>query len=93
MLLIFYTLKNFDKEIKEIFPGYISKNNLNWEIQTDLMVPNEEKETWHCLAAKQLFALHGITSKHKGNFYRLNSLHPFKTKNKLKFHEKVCKNI
>ena len=36
--------------------------------------------------------LHGITSKHKGKFYCLNSLHCFRTKSKLKAHEKVCKN-
>ena len=36
--------------------------------------------------------LHGITSKHKGDFYYLNCLHSFRTENKLKSHEKVCKN-
>ena len=33
-----------------------------------------------------------ITSKHKGDFYCLNCLHSFRTENKLKIHEKVCKN-
>ena len=33
-----------------------------------------------------------ITSKYKGHFYCLNYLHSFRTENKLKFHEKVCKN-
>ena len=42
---------------------------------------------------KKLYALlHGITSKHKGDFYCLNCLHSFRTENKLKPHEKVCKN-
>ena len=36
--------------------------------------------------------LYGITSKHKGDFYCLNCLHSFKTENKLKSDEKVCKN-
>ena len=36
--------------------------------------------------------LHGTTSKHRANFYCLNCLHSFKTENKLKSHEKVCKN-
>ena len=36
--------------------------------------------------------LHGKTPKHKGNFYCLNCLHSFRTENKLKSHEKVCKN-
>ena len=57
------------------------------------MTPNEEKEGWHYLAVKNLSALlNGITSKYKGHFYCLNCLHPFRTKNKLKSHEKVCKN-
>ena len=34
----------------------------------------------------------GITSKHHGDFYCLNCLHSFRTENKLKSHEKVCKN-
>ena len=36
--------------------------------------------------------LHGITLKHKGDFYCLNCLHSFRTENKLKSHEKVRKN-
>ena len=45
------------------------------------------------LAVKKLSALlRGITSKHQGDFYCLNCLHSFATKNKLKSHEKVCKN-
>ena len=43
--------------------------------------------------SKKIFALlHGITSKHKGDCYSLNCLHSFRTENKLKSHEKVCKN-
>ena len=57
------------------------------------MIPNEEKEQWHYLAVKKLSALlHGITSKHKGNFYCLNCLRSFRAENKFKSHEKVCKN-
>ena len=33
-----------------------------------------------------------ITSKHKGDFCDLNCFHPFRTENKLKSCEKVCKN-
>ena len=51
------------------------------------MIPNEEK--WHYLAVKKLSALlRGITSKHYGDFYFLNSLHSFRTKKKLE----VCEN-
>ena len=58
------------------------------------MIPNEEKEVQqHYLPVKKLSALvHGITLKRKGDFYCLNCLHTFRTKNKLKYHEKVCKN-
>ena len=57
------------------------------------MISNEEKEGWHYLVVKQLSALfHGITSKHGSDFYCLNCLHSFRTKNKLKLHEKIYKN-
>ena len=46
----------------------------------------------HYLAAKILSALlRGITSKHDGDFYCLNCLHLFRTKDKLEEHENVCK--
>ena len=56
------------------------------------MITNEEKEDWHYLAVKKLLTLlRGITSKHHSDFYRLNCLHYFATKNKLESHEKTCK--
>ena len=57
------------------------------------MIPNEETQRWHYFAVKKISAfLHGITSKHKGDFYCLNCLHSSRTENKLKSHKKVCKN-
>ena len=57
------------------------------------MISNQKKESWHYLAVKELsILLREITSKHHGNFHCLNCLHSFRTKNKLKYHEKVCKN-
>ena len=45
------------------------------------------------LAVKKLSTLlHEVTSKHKNDFYCLNCLHFFTTENKIKSHEKVCKN-
>ena len=42
--------------------------------------------------SKRISALfHRATSKNKCDFYYLNCLHSFRTKNKLKSHEKVCK--
>ena len=45
-----------------------------------------------CCSKKLSTLLRGITSKHRGNFYCLNCLRYFKTENKLKSHQKVCKN-
>ena len=40
---------------KEILPVFISKHNPTHIIS--LKIPNEEKEGWHYLAVKKLFAL------------------------------------
>ena len=68
---------------KEIYSAYIAKHNSTREKQIILlMIPNEEKEGWHYLAVNKLSALlRGITSKHHGDFYRLNCLHSFRTEN------------
>ena len=78
----------------KIFPVYVSKHNSTREKHIILlMIANEEKEGWHYLAVKKQSALlRGITSKHHGYFYCLNCLHSFTTENKLKSHEKICKN-
>ena len=87
MLLIFCILN------KKIYPAYILKIDLNCQKQVIvLMIPSKEKESWHYLAVKKQYALlRGITSKHHGHFYCLDCLQPFRTENKLKSHEKVCK--
>ena len=77
----------------EICPAYISKINLGCEKKILLMIPNEKKKEWHYLVLKTLSTLlRGITSKHHGDFYCLNCLDSFRTENKLKSHEKLCKN-
>ena len=45
-----------------------------------------------CYSERISTLLHKIISKNKGDFYCLNCLHSFRTENKLKSHEKVCKN-
>ena len=57
------------------------------------MIPNKEKERWYYFAVKKLSALlHKRTSNHKDDFYCLSCLDSFKKENKVKSHEKVCKN-
>ena len=76
----------------EFCPAYISKHNSNRKKSIIfLMILN--REGWHCLVVKKLSTLlKGITSKHDGGFCYLNCLHSFRLENKLKSHEKVCKN-
>ena len=78
---------------KEILPAYISQHNSTREKQIILlMISNKEKEGQRYLPVKNLPALsRRITSKYNGNFCCLNC-HSFRTENKLKPHEKVCKN-
>ena len=54
-----------------------------------LIIPNGEK--WHYPAVRKLLALlRRITSKNYCDFYCLNCLHSYRTKNKLESHKKVC---
>ena len=56
------------------------------------MVTDDGKK-WRYLAVKNFSALlRGITSNNHGDFYCLNCLHSYRTKEKLKKHEKVCNN-
>ena len=76
----------------KIYPAYVLKLNSSREKQVILLII-QNGEKWHYLAVKKLSALlRGITSKHYGDFYCLNYLHSFRTKNKLELHEKICEN-
>ena len=61
------------------------------------MITNDNKHSdgvknWHYLTVKNLSRLlRGITLNYNGDFYCLNCLHSYRTENKLKRHEKVCK--
>ena len=78
------------------------QKNSNREKQVILlMIPNgkgresksEGRQRWHYLAVKKLSALvRGITPKNNAEFYFLNCLHSFRTKNKLESDKKVCAN-
>ena len=77
---------------EKVYCAYKSKHNSNPEKQVMLlMILNGEK--LHYLAVKKISALlRGVTSKNNGDFYCLNCLHSFRTKNKLESHKKVCGN-
>ena len=48
---------------------------------------------WRYLAVKTLSGLlRGITGNNHGDFYCLNCLHSYTTKNRLKKHRKICEN-
>ena len=52
-----------------------------------------EEHWWHYLAVKILSALlRAVTSKNNGDFYCLNCLHSFRTKNKPELLNKICEN-
>ena len=77
---------------KEIRQAYISKHNDERDNQVDLLI-TDGTSNWHYLAIKNISGLlRGITSNHNGDFYCLNCLHSYRTKSKLKKHEKICKN-
>ena len=69
---------------------YKSKYNHKRNNQVILLIINDG-EKWHYLTVRSLSALlRRITSNHNGDFYCLNCLHSYRTKNKLKKHEKLC---
>ena len=68
----------------------VSKHDSNPEKQVILLMLSNGKG-WHYLSVKKLSSLiKGIPSKHKGDFYCVNCLHSFRTKNKLESHKGVC---
>ena len=52
----------------------------------------KKKEGWHYFAIKKtVYIIKRNNIDHCRDFHCLNYLHSFKTENKLKSHEKVCK--
>ena len=75
---------------KQIRHACKSKHNFKRKNQVILLMITDAIK-WHYLAVKSLFALlRRITSNHKEDFYCLNCLHSYSTKEKLEKHEKVC---
>ena len=55
------------------------------------MITNNGND-WHYLAIKNISELsRGITSNHNRDFYCINCFHLYRTKKKLKKHERICK--
>ena len=76
---------------EEIRLAYASKHNTKRKNQVILLIITDD-EKWHYLSVKKLSTLpRGITSKHVAEFYCLNFLHSYSTKNKLEKHYNVCK--
>ena len=77
---------------EEIRQSYISKRNDKRNSQVNLLMITDGTTKWHYLAIKNISGLlRGIASNHNGDFYCLNCLHSYRTKSKLKKHEKICK--
>ena len=81
---------------------FMFQNNSKSEKQVILlMILNRQKcqakskgkQQWHYLAVKKLSTLlRGTKSKINGDFYCLNYLQSFRTRNKYESHKKVCEN-
>ena len=77
---------------EKIRPAYISKYNHKRNNQVILLMITNGDKNWHYVTVKSTSRLlRGITSNHNGDFYCLNCFHSYTTKNKLKKHEKICK--
>ena len=73
--------------------AYISKHNDKRNNQVNLLMITDGTTNWHYLGIKNISgSLRGITSNHNSDFYCLNCLHSYRTKSKLKKHDKICKN-
>ena len=80
---------NEQDNTKEIRQAYISKYNNERDNQVNLLMITDGTTNCHYLAIKNLSGLlRGITSNHNGDFYYLNCLYSYRTKSKLKKHEK-----
>ena len=74
---------------KQIRLAYKSKYNHKCNNQVVLLMITDG-EKWHYLAVRRLSALlRRITSNHNGDFYCLNCLHSYRTKNMVTAEEKT----
>ena len=77
---------------KQIKQAYISKCNNERDTHVNLIMITDGTNNWHYLAIKSISGLlRGITSNHNEDFSFLNCVHSYRTKRKLRKHEKICK--
>ena len=77
---------------KQIRQAYISKYNEERGNQVNLLMITDGTNNWHYLTVKSISGLtRGITSNHNSDFVCLNCFHLYRTKGKLKKHERICK--
>ena len=68
-------------------------NSINDSKQRKKELKAKTERQWHYVAVKKLSAfLHRITSKNKDDFYCLNCLDSFRTENKAKSYQRLCRN-
>ena len=88
------TRKSLRKLIQPLFLMYymLKKELPTTQITKKIIVlTNPNRQGWHYLSIKKLSALlRRVTSKHDADFYCLNCLGLFRTKNKHESHQKIC---
>ena len=78
---------------QEIRKTYISKHNKTRNIHANLLMITDREGRWHYLAIKSISdLLRGVKPTHNGDFYCSNCFHSYRTSNKLKNLEQLCKN-
>ena len=76
----------------EIRQCYISKHNNTRNNHVNLLMITDGTGKWHYFTIKSISGLlRGITSNHNGDFYCLNCFRSYRTANKLKNQEDICK--
>ena len=77
---------------KQIRPAYVSKYNHKRSNRVVLLMITDGNNNWHYLAVKNMPGLlRGITSNRDEDFPCLNCFHPYTIEQKLKKHERICK--
>ena len=72
--------------------AYISKYTNKRDNHVNLLMITDGTTNWHYVAIKNIHGLlRGVTSNHNDDFYCLNCFHSYRTIEKLKKHERICK--